>query len=172
MSRTFFSLAAFLSVSLVACVASPQTTPHLTENMNNSSGANMSVTSTLVENPERGAQVSIGIAALAGANGVLANGASTVQYFGERGTIVAMILNVASAQQNMIYVAWLGDESGKHVRLGKLESIEGEIRHGIRFETDLDLRNYPNIVISLEQREDVSEPGEIVANGILKEIAR
>lgn len=165
MKRILSVTALLLSPLIAGCGITPV-------NQSGNVASSLSSVSMNVQDPERGAEMSLGMGELSGANGMLANGAMTAQYFGTNGTIISLRLNIAAAGPGMTYVAWLTTADNVVLKLGTLENEGDDVRHSLRFETDSDLRKAPKLMVTLEQNQTDSPTGETVAMGIFKEIRR
>ncbi len=166
MKHTLFFLAALL---LMACTSpSPVIeTPAVPSSTSSTARA------TLPPDPEHGELAYLGVGALNGNEGSLANGTGIVWVFGDGFSRVSMQLNIAAAPVGMYYIAWLQDTEGKALeKLGTLENDRGDVRHSLKLEAQKDYKRYPIVLVTRESSEGVSTPGKIVAKGILKDTRR
>lgn len=169
-----FIHASLLTLLLVACSTQTPVSNTVDRNPPDSETTyqNPVEPNTQVKDANHGAETGLAITALSGANGTLANGVATAYYFEDKGSIVGVQLNIASAKAGTQYAAWIENDMKKYVRIGNLENTDGDVRHSVRLDTKDDLRTYKNVIITLQQTGADSTPGEVIATGLLKDTKR
>lgn len=160
-----------MALALIGC-GTAQDAPTV-ETQATSSVARTGVSASLPADPEHGELTYLGVGAMEGAGGTLANGTAVVWAFQDGLGRVSIQLNIAEAPQGKVYLGWMTDASGSTFeKLGTLQNEKGDVRHSLKLEAQKDFKRYTSVIVTLESSEGVSTPGPAVANGILKPTGR
>jgi hypothetical protein len=115
--------------------------------------------------PVHGKEVNFLYGALSGQNGTNANGVGYVHTFADGFSVITGNLNIELAEKGKKYTAFIEGESGApSIALGAMESIIGDVRHSVKFETSQTLPSTVKIVV---YREGSGEKN-VVATGDLQ----
>lgn len=126
-----------------------------------------------VADEKHGKETWLGVGAVMGMNGTKANGVAFGHGFEDGAYMLTGQLNIAIAEEGTFYQAWLkNEETGDLVEAGRPQPNFGDVRHGLRLESERDLSDYRNVIVSLEKDDGNTAMGEIVAQGTLKEQKR
>lgn len=131
----------------------------------------MPVNGKLVD-PLHGEETWFAYGAITGKEGTPANGVIQAFFFGDGTFLYTMQINIEPAQDGSFYEAWLLNGAGDRVSAGHLGNHFGDARHQLRFEESRDLRDHATVLVTLEKDDGNPEPGEAVAEGVLKETER
>ncbi len=120
--------------------------------------------------PQFGKETWLGISALAGTKDAGVNGAALGHFFEQGKFILSIQLNIDAAPKGKEYHAWLQKgETTEREYLGELMSPTGDVRHVLNFTSDKDLREFRNVLVTLQDAGKTAVPGEILAKGILED---
>jgi hypothetical protein len=180
-SSSFLCTFVLLPVALSACTSKPS--PVTQSSLASATSSSDDVSVTTLTNPispnlqaadaTHGKVTGFSMGALAGENGTLANGAATAYYFEDKGTMMGIQLNIAAAKAGTYYAVTVVDPaSGQKTPLGRLTNALNDVRYSLHFDTALDLQTDSTIIITLEQENEGSAAGQVVAKGVLKAIQR
>ncbi len=124
--------------------------------------------------PVHGKEVGFWYGAIAGVEGVNANGVGFIHSFEDGAFSVTVNLNIKEAPAKSFHVAWVTDEVGaKTVLVGVVSSIVGDVRHSASLTTKDDLQGLTKVIITLESSEKPEKPSQTrEASGFLKELQR
>lgn len=162
-----------LSLSLAACGKQPiQPTTSDAEKLQKY--ATVSRKPGEVVDPVHGKEIGLWYGAVGGINRVNANGVGFLHRFQDGTSIATVNLNILEAPAKKFHVVWLSDATWiKSVRIGALQSIVGDSRHSVSFETKEDLTDLTTVLVSLESSSDPEKPGSVrEAEGTLKEVKK
>jgi hypothetical protein len=125
-----------------------------------------------VVDEKRGEEVWLTVGALAGVDGVPANGVTQAHYFADGTYVHTIQLNIGLPEDGYFYEGWLVAGGKKPLSTGHLRSRFGDERHWLNFESDEDVREYTKVVVTLEPDDGDPAPAGHVAEGVLKERTR
>tara|TARA_Y100000310_G_C20634304_1_gene790368 strand:+ start:789 stop:1313 length:525 start_codon:yes stop_codon:yes gene_type:complete len=116
-----------------------------------------------------GKELWFAIAPMGGVDGMPANGVTQSHYFEDGTYLHNLKLNVERPEDGFFYEGWVvHPETKDWVSLGHLNSNFGDVRHGLQFRGEQDLREYLQVKVTLEQDDGNPSPGDVVAEGVLK----
>jgi len=161
-----------LSLLLAACGKPIQPTASDTEKLQKY--ATVSRKPGEVRDPVHGKEIGFWYGAVAGINRVNANGVGLLHRFQDGASTATVNLNILKAPAKKFHVVWLSDPTWtKSARVGALQSIVGDSRHSVSFDTKEDLTGLTTILVSLESSPDPEKPGSIrEAEGTLREVKK
>lgn len=120
--------------------------------------------------PQFGKETWLGISALTGTKDAGVNGAALGHFFEQGKYVLSVQLNIDAAPKGKEYHAWLEKaEFTDREYLGELMSPTGDVRHVLNFTSDKDLREYRNVIVTLQDAGKIAVPGEILAKGTLED---
>ncbi|MFA5800685.1 MAG: hypothetical protein WC840_07110 [Candidatus Peribacteraceae bacterium] len=162
-----------LSLLLAACGKQPiQPTASDTEKLQKY--ATVSRKPGEVRDPVHGKEIGFWYGAVTGINRVNANGVGLLRRFQDGTSTATVNLNILKAPVKKFHVVWLSDATWtESVRVGALQSIVGDSRHSVSFETKEDLTGLTTVLVSLESSSDPEKPGSVrEAEGTLREVKK
>ena len=114
-----------------------------------------------------GEEVWFAIGSLTGVEGTIANGVAQTHVYEDGASLHTVQLNIERPEEGFFYEGWIikGDDV---LSTGHAKSRFGDVRHFIQFQTDKDLTDYYEIVITLEPDDGNPAPAAHVAEGVLK----
>jgi len=123
-----------------------------------------------VSDPTHGDEVWFAYGAVAGVGGAAANGVLMAHLFADGTFVHTAQVNIAMAPEGSFYEGWLRDpDTGDTVSTGHLTSHFGDARHFLKFEADRDVREYMEVLITLEADDGNPAPSAAkVARGVLR----
>ncbi|MDD4628131.1 MAG: hypothetical protein PHE68_01925 [Candidatus Peribacteraceae bacterium] len=111
--------------------------------------------------------------AVAGRAETPANGLAKTHRFETGQSLHTLQVNIALPRNGMFYEGWVENpKTGEKLSTGHLQSIQGDARHNLSFETEKDLSAFTKVTITLEDDDGNSAQGTVVAEGTLKELKR
>lgn len=127
-----------------------------------------------VELPGHGKEEWFAYGAMIGNAWTPANGLVTSHVFTDGTTVVTMQCNVEPAKDGTFYEAWIRNpKTGVRISMGQLVNGQGDARHGLRFESEKDLRSYTDVRVTLEKDDgDAEASTNVIARGTLKPTKR
>lgn len=115
-----------------------------------------------VVDPVHGKEISMMYGAITGVNNTNANGVGYIYVYEDGFNAVFVNLNILLAPEGKKYVAHLTDEKNTTTMLlGDLQSIVGDVRHSLRFESNGNLSSYNTFLVSLD--DNVIAEGKVKA---------
>ena len=166
MKRLHAVLAAvFCTLLLVSCTKRPEQKEIIlgTETV----GVMMPVGKEVVH-PIHGKEVWFAVGAMNGEGETLANGVAQSHVFADNASIVTVNLNIHPASKGSSFVAWVSKSGSKEkVRLDRLQNPLNDVRHVITVDLPKDLREYTNVIVTLEHDSGPSETDPVQATGTL-----
>ncbi|MDD5751534.1 MAG: hypothetical protein PHS73_03370 [Candidatus Peribacteraceae bacterium] len=122
---------------------------------------------------EKGKETWFAYGAVAGTEGIPANGLAKSHRFENGQYLHTLQVNIGLPKDGFFYEGWLlHPKTGERISTGHLKSIFGDARHTLSFEGTADLRAYTSVVITLEKDDGNSTPGTEAATGTLKVLKR
>ena len=121
------------------------------------------------KHPEHGMEVWFAYGAMEGIEEEPASGVAQAHRFEDGSYLHTVQLNIAIPPDGYFYEGWLEkiDGSGRRTT-GHLSNARGDTRHGLRFETDDEMRGHLRVLVTLEKDDGNPAPGEFVAEGTMK----
>jgi len=118
---------------------------------------------------QHGKEIWFAIAPMTGVEGVPANGLTQAHYFEDGTYLHNLKLNIERPENGVFYEGWIAEEEeGEWVSLGHLNSHFGDVRHGVQFRGQQDMRKHLIVHITQELDDGNPQPGLVVAKGVLK----
>jgi hypothetical protein len=169
MNPIAFLLALLCSLSLGGCLK-PDTSsslPSKTITFDAAPGGGM-------KDPKHGSETWFAIGALSGTGGTSANGVSQAHLLADGTFVVVSRLNILPEGTGSFYESWIARRDGSDRRsMGKLVSTTNDARHEQRFESEVDLsKTHVQVLITKRKTGNPQDPGQVVAQGILKPVTR
>ncbi len=126
-----------------------------------------------VQHPEHGKEVWFGMGAMKGENGKKANGVAQAHVFEDGTTLATVNLNIEVAPKGSAYVAWLQKPgTAERIRIEELLNPLNDVRYLITADVAQDLRDWTEVVVTLQGPGGPSADDPVVASGILKQRTR
>jgi len=123
---------------------------------------------TAFKDAKYGEELWLGVGAIAGVEGVNANGIAQSNYYSEGTYLHTVQMNIEQAPKDHFYEGWLVKEGEAPISTGPIKSRVGDVRHAMSFEITQDLREYTKAIITLEPDDGNPAPAAHVAEGTLQ----
>lgn len=109
--------------------------------------------------------------ALTGVNDYSANGVAQAHLFEDGYYLHTANVNIAPAEDGFFYEGWIV-KGPSVISTGHLSNYFGDVRHALRFESEIDYSGHDKVIITLEPDDGNPAPAEHVAEGTLKIVER
>lgn len=111
--------------------------------------------------------------AIAGNPATPANGLAKMHIFEKGRSLHTLQVNIALPRDGFFYEGWLLDpKTEERISTGHLRSLFGDVRHNLDYSVERELRDFTQVIITLEKDDGNPAPGTEVATAHLKELKR
>lgn len=166
------TLTATLTLTLVACGQSDSLT---VEEQDNTEVYVMAMPGKdgEVRDTDHGLETWFAYGALKATEGHHGSGVAHAHVFEDGHFIHTAQFNIERPEDGYFYEGWLvHPETKRFISTGHMKSHFGDVRHSLRFSSDVDMRAYTKVVITLEPDDGDPAPAKHVGEGTLKETKR